>query len=292
MGSGIKTLVSIMELTNAGALEPGASICDIGVTQLFGPSADEGARSFLSFYAGRTAKAERPDSLSETTYMKLGDGGYLGDLLILAGFEYTALDIFKGTNTILFDLNVHAPGDKLRGRFDLVMNFGTTEHVFNQLRAFQTIHDLASPAGVVYHDLPVAGFFNHALFRYDPLFFKLLAEANGYEVIKLQLSTAPRAPRMESDRAPIQYGPETMDDVGMEAIYIKTGDTPFQIPLEASTALSLDPDFYSIDTDDYVAMPAGYSVSYNKTHGSFATGLRRAFGLIRDKCLMLWRKRL
>jgi len=261
MGASIKSLVRLMSLTNSGALPPGAQICDIGATQLFGAGNAEAAGNFLEFYASRTDKAVRPDKVAPEKLAAIANNGFIGDLLILAGFGYTALDIFHGTNTILFDLNVHAPGPKLSGRFDLVMNFGTTEHVFNQLRSFQTIHDLTKVGGVIYHDLPMAGYVNHAFFRYDPLFFTTVRPANGYESLLVEVSMG-NVRRVPQELRAIGYTAENYFDAGIEAVFRKLTGDPFRIPMEASTALSIDPDFARVAADDYVVLPAGTSVNY------------------------------
>jgi SAM-dependent methyltransferase len=261
MGSTVKTLVSLMSLTNSGALPPGSNICDIGATQLFGDGATEGARSFLSFYATRTAKATPPDRVPGGRLREISTGGFLGDLMILAGFNYTALDIFHGTNTVLFDLNVHAPGPKLAGHFDLVTNFGTTEHVFNQLRAFQTIHDLTKKGGIIYHDLPLAGYIDHALFRYDPLFFRTMLPANDYELLlqKISMGADREVPQSLRDMG---YNREQFIDVGIEVVVRRTSSDPFNVPLETTTSLAVDPELERVIESEFVTVPKGTSVAY------------------------------
>ena len=67
------------------------------------------------------------------------------------------------------------------GRYDLVTNFGTTEHVANQLNAMKIIHDLTAVGGVMIHNVPLQGFMNHGLVNYNMKFFWMLARSNGYE---------------------------------------------------------------------------------------------------------------
>lgn len=271
MGSTIKTLQRLITLTEQGHLPPGAAVCDIGATQLFGPATHEGARSFLDYYAKRHEKATAPDQIPQDVIDRIAKGGFLGDLLMLAVFKYTALDIFHATNTILFDLNLHAPGPALRQRFDLVMNFGTTEHVINQLRAFQSIHDLTRVGGIMYHDLPMAGYLNHALFRYDPLFFRSVMPANDYTVLLEAISTGEAKPVPEDLRA-IGFNVPTINDIGIEVVLRRDSDTEFKVPLEVSTALSVDADFGAVQESEYVTFPTGTSVHYGIVSGSTAHG--------------------
>ena len=251
-------------LTSIGALPPGATICDIGATQLFDDENQESSRGFLSYYAERFPGATPPEKVPPEELKSITQSGFLGDLLILAGFEYKALDIFHATNTILFDLNVHEPGPDLVGQFDLVMNLGTTEHVFNQLRSFETIHALMKVNGVCYHDLPMAGYLNHALYRYDPLFFSLIVPANGYELIMEQVTVGPDRSVTDKLRA-MGYKISSIADVGIEAIYRRTNPDPFKVPLETSTSLSVDPTFGHILDDRYVSMPHGSSIYYGSS---------------------------
>ena len=55
------------------------------------------------------------------------------------------------------DLNIHFVPADLQSKFDLVTNYGTTEHVLNQMLAMRSIHDLVKPGGLIHHDLPWAG---------------------------------------------------------------------------------------------------------------------------------------
>ncbi len=99
------------------------------------------------------------------------------------GYEYAAVDIDGSPNSIPLDLNYDPVPANYVGRFDLVTNFGTTEHVINQLNAFKVIHDLAAPGAVMLHEVPAQGLINHGLFNYNPKFFQKLAQNNAYETL-------------------------------------------------------------------------------------------------------------
>jgi hypothetical protein len=229
-----------MEMTEAGKLIYGGDVCDIGVTQLFGTGLKDAARSMIDYYERYAPEGTLGAKVTDTQLSSIADGSFLGELLILAGFRYTALDIFKAPNTILYDLNRHAPGPRLENRFDLVMNFGTTEHVFNQVNAFRTIHQLTKVGGLMFHDLPMAGYLNHAFFRYDPLFFKMLAPANNYKLNSLVFSVG-QSHAVPDDIRSLGLSIAAIHDLGIEAILIKTKDTPFCLPLEQSTSLAVEP---------------------------------------------------
>jgi hypothetical protein len=65
------------------------------------------------------------------------------------------------------------------------VNFGTTEHVANQLNAFKLIHDLAAKGCIMVHTLPSHGQFNHGLVNYNPKLFWMLAHSNGYRLLHM-----------------------------------------------------------------------------------------------------------
>lgn len=239
MGAGVKSILRIMDLSQAGHLPWGADICDMGTTQLHGEGALDAARSMIRYYRKRAPQNTELPTVSDNDLAAITDGGFLGELLKLAGFQYTALDIFNAPHTILFDLNRHAPGPELENRFDLVLNFGTTEHVFNQVNAFRTIHQLTKVGGVMHHDLPAAGYLSHGFFRYDPLFFTLLAKENHYRTYRMSFSQGAET-TIPTDCTSLGLPPGTVQNIGLEAILIKTRQAPLHIPLEQSTSLVVE----------------------------------------------------
>jgi len=70
----------------------------------------------------------------------------------------------------------------LNKSFDLVLNFGTAEHIFNVAQLFQTIHIYTKPDGHMIHGVPFSGWVDHGFFNFQPTFFWDLAAANNYYV--------------------------------------------------------------------------------------------------------------
>ena len=108
----------------------------------------------------------------------------------LAGIEYQAIDICPAPKTILLDLNYDQAPSEYHDHFDVVLNFGTTEHIFNQWNCFEIIHDSVKTGGIIYCILPLNGYLTHGYYCYTPLFFRDLARANDYELIELFLVPA------------------------------------------------------------------------------------------------------
>ncbi len=67
--------------------------------------------------------------------------------------------------------------------FDIVINSGTLEHVFNQHQAFKTVHDACRLGGLMVHAAPVLGWDDHCFYRYNKMFWEELAKANAYEMV-------------------------------------------------------------------------------------------------------------
>src|SRR3990172_13378955 len=97
--------------------------------------------------------------------------------------EYLAFDIAYGYRTTILDLNCAVLPASLQKRFDLVLNFGTTEHILNQLNCFKVIHDATKVGGYIYHSLPAVGYVNHGYITYTGRCFFDVAGFNEYELV-------------------------------------------------------------------------------------------------------------
>ncbi len=92
----------------------------------------------------------------------------------------TAIDLDGLSGALEYDLNQPVPLDR---RFDVTINTGTAEHVFNQYQLFKTIHDLTLPGGVIVHTFPFKGWLDHGFYNYNPTFIVDLAACNEYEIV-------------------------------------------------------------------------------------------------------------
>lgn len=107
------------------------------------------------------------------------------------GFEsYTALDVNERMDARVVDLNapIRNRHYDLMGKFDLVTNNGTGEHIFDQARVFENVHDLCKIQGVMLHILPFGPWVNHGFYNYNPILFRDLQVANGYQTLFVWLS--------------------------------------------------------------------------------------------------------
>jgi SAM-dependent methyltransferase len=161
------------------------------------------------------------------------------------GFQYAAIDIDGSTGSIPLDLNFDDAPAAERGRYDLVTNFGTTEHVANQLNAFEIIHDLTAPGGVMIHQVPAQGMLNHGLINYNFKFFWMLGRSNGYKFVHVDFTPAQASYQTPENISEfVARGDPTVInrmrsyrtvDVGILVVMVKTFDIPFVPPLDVPT---------------------------------------------------------
>ncbi len=103
--------------------------------------------------------------------------------------EYKSIDINGAYESFQFDLNKnifeHYNFDQ---KYDLVINNGTGEHVFNQYSLFLNFHNLTLVNGIMLNILPFIDWINHGFYNFNPIFFADLAASNGYKIIKISLA--------------------------------------------------------------------------------------------------------
>lgn len=86
--------------------------------------------------------------------------------------EVNALDInaYEGAD-IIFDLSSNSMPSKLNERWDIVIDGGTLEHIFNQTVAFDNMNHLVKRNGYIYHNVPAAGWVDHGFYSFSPTYF-------------------------------------------------------------------------------------------------------------------------
>ena len=92
-----------------------------------------------------------------------------------------SLDFSKFENAdIIHDLN--EPIEKLDKQFDTILDFGTSEHVFNISQCLKNISDLCKISGHIIHCLPANNNCGHGFWQFSPeLFFNIYSKKNGFE---------------------------------------------------------------------------------------------------------------
>jgi len=254
------------------------SVLDIGSSNLYSASAS-GLQKFLVAH-GVTVTPEI-SSFTETlekgsAYDKVSggsNGAFVGEFFEKMGARYDSIDIASGYRTTILDLNHQSAPRQFVGTFDLVLNFGTTEHLLNQYNAFKVMHDSAKVGGYIVNALPCIGFFDHGYVTYTPRCMFDLAGYNEYEIVgfwydgpsgKNDLFAPIRnystyfpnlAHTLESkDRSDPGNALEQLNlpDVGLMVVYRKVKDRPFAGALERSTSVGSVPGSV---TEEYESAP-------------------------------------
>ena len=149
---------------------------------------------------------------------------------------YRAIDL-NGTDAAWrFDLNRPLPLDE---SFDVVTNFGTSEHVFDQAQLFRSMHGLTRPGGLMLHAVPSQGGPDHGFYNYHPTFFHDLAAANGYRLAMLVLMSGGEGgdrldPLQDRDAfaAMIAQGALARDAGLFAALQKPFAERPFEAPMQ------------------------------------------------------------
>ena len=112
------------------------------------------------------------------------------DYFISIGFnEYKSIDLNGAYDSYQFDLNKNILETyNFNQKYDLVINNGTGEHVFNQFSLFLNFHNLTKVNGIMLNILPFIDWINHGFYNFNPIFFGDLAASNKYEIIKISLA--------------------------------------------------------------------------------------------------------
>ncbi len=161
--------------------------------------------------------------------------------LFFTPFEMQAID-FEGTAIAKrLDLNLPVVLDR---RFDVVINHGTAEHIFNIAQVFRTIHDYTVPGGMMMHESPFTGWIDHGFYTLQPTLFFDLAEANGYSMLGIFITQI-------NDRSIVQLrdretlyglmrGKQIPDNAMLFVVMRKHAeDRAFQIPIQGYYRKSL-----------------------------------------------------
>lgn len=99
------------------------------------------------------------------------------------GVHHTSIDINGKRNSLKLDLNLPLP-EELNETFDVVTNYGTSEHVTNQFMVFKNIHKICKINGIVINFVPIKDNWpNHCRYYYSYTFFENLCQICQYQII-------------------------------------------------------------------------------------------------------------
>ena len=152
----------------------------------------------------------------QTFFQLLGFGPRQIDTLDVSDFENA---------NIIHDLN--QPLESSFGQYDLIINAGTLEHVFDVRQALWTLSDLTKVDGQIVHIAP-AGLLNHGFYNFNAGFFSDYYEQSGWLREELYYCVVPRVADIDElivflkmDVGKLNHMPND-HDLGVFARYRKT----------------------------------------------------------------------
>ena len=148
--------------------------------------------------------------------------------------EVQAIDFHGSPSAHKLDLNAPVTLDR---RFDVVMNHGTAEHIFDVAQVFITMHDYTVPGGMMIHEGPFTGWIDHGFYSFQPTLFYDLAAANQYEVLGVFVEdlAAAKILRLHSRESvyEIERANKLPDNTMLLVVLIKGHEErPFQFPVQ------------------------------------------------------------
>jgi SAM-dependent methyltransferase len=81
----------------------------------------------------------------------------------------------------VFDLNLPVPSH-LHNKYDVIVDFGTTEHIFNLPQVLKNLHDMLKVGGRVIHMLPSSNWVDHGFYMFSPTLFHDYYSANKWQI--------------------------------------------------------------------------------------------------------------
>jgi hypothetical protein len=203
-----RALPSLAERANKQVLTLGLQDCYFNYDQLLSflakheiahtPLAQDDVRLTAGFkwLSPEEFEAVRTNVHQETLFRVLGFGR--GSVRALDGNAYEGADI-------VHDLN-YPIDDGLAGKFDLVFDGGTTEHVFSVKDSLFNAARLCKTGGVVVHINP-ADLLTHGFVNFTSCLFRDFYLENGFEEISVCYFGVPTDPR-RSSRYFLEFAPE------------------------------------------------------------------------------------
>ena len=250
MGLPVDTIELMIRLRNGGFIKTPGAVIEIGAQQLSNEFLRARDRmEFLGQLFGVTTKLDLPIPKATTIVGRVEPQPETAPLARLfwewLGFRYASIDIDGSPNSIPLDLNYDTLPDSARNKFDVVTNFGTTEHIANQLNAFKIIHDLTALGGIMIHVVPAQGLVNHGLLKYNPNWFWMLARSNDYRWLDFDYASHGHITDLPDNviEAIVPHRPDIAErkaqykvvDGGLRVTFQKVRDIEFIPPLDVNT---------------------------------------------------------
>src|SRR5580704_15249712 len=249
---GASTLPLLMALKRRGYIPNGSAVIEVGAQQLDETflSAKNDIGAIGRFFGITSPPPPFAWSGPRSDTNVLAGAPLAREFWTWLGLSYASIDIDGSPGSVPLDLNYDEVPTAFIGKYDVVTNFGTTEHVANQLQSFKIVHDLVTPGGLMLHVLPASGGLNHGLVSYNPKFFWMLGRSNGYKIAFMTMGQSERNSGLPQNLLEFLalYEPNAADDFAafrmpVTSIVValqKVFDTPFVAPLDVPTGTTTE----------------------------------------------------
>ena len=161
---------------------------------------------------------------------------------LFAPSEIVSVDATGTKDALPLDLNGPL---QLSEQFDIAINHGTAEHVFNISQVFRTMHDWTVKGGLMIHESPMHGWVDHGFYCLQPTLFYDVAAANCYEIAMVAVEDI-----YGGDIIRIEHRDQIAElardgvlpaNAMLFVVFRKIADGPFKIPMQGYYAKALSP---------------------------------------------------
>jgi hypothetical protein len=244
MGIGSEELRILLALKREGYIPNNSTVIEIGAQQLndtFIASSDDIAATGKLFGANGSPPAFARHGSRDINDVLAG-APLARNFWTWLGLKYAAIDVDGSVDSIPLDLNHDEVPRESLGRYGLVTNFGTTEHIANQLQAFKIIHDLTELDGLMMHAVPTGGMFEHGFATYNPKFFWMLGRSNGYKIVLMTIDRSGSERGLPADvidycsgfdaKTASRFADYSTEDLIVRVVFQKRYQSPFVAPID------------------------------------------------------------
>ncbi len=174
-------------LRESGVFPPRPTVLELGESNWYGDMPTEWLSDCIESLVADAAVREKlhrrmVDALCAETETRGWDLAKIFYKVFLDYSKIAAIDFHGSPAALALDLN--NPVD-LGEQYDVLINIGTAEHVFNVWEFFRTCHRVTKPGGIMVHVMPFLGWIEHGFYSFNPTFYWDLAMANGYTLMVL-----------------------------------------------------------------------------------------------------------
>jgi SAM-dependent methyltransferase len=108
---------------------------------------------------------------------------YANEYYEARGIKYTCIDLSEENNCLVHDLSKPLP---IKEKFDMVTNFGTSEHVRDLYECLKNIHNLTKKSGIIICENPkIDNWPGHGFHYMTQAFYIDLAKLCGYTILEI-----------------------------------------------------------------------------------------------------------